>query len=451
MRIVSAIADTIISDLKPVFGIYPWFIIKIQLSYQLHLTYAKGQLPDFSKHKLKYTKPIKNKKIALKTFLTLLSQLLKITYLHFITKISKVEVLAIGYLAHNKINNGVSENPYLHPHIKDVGAKNHQVYYLDCKDSSELSLQYVNLLIAFYKSYFKLKLFISKDKLRVLKSYGLQFNKELYTQAELSIDGLEQFLADKVIEYKVHVLAYKFWLRKLQPKTVFAYCYYDNKINALLSAAKKLGITTVECQHSAISNNHFAYGKWKYLDEIEEHFPTDFYVWNTTDKTLVETNFKGRSYAPNVTVKGLKHLTIKTDKTKVARTKILICLQGIWMPDWLETFICNNECYEWFIRLHPRYPNDKLQLEKVAKLQKPNIYIEEANTLNLEALLVQSKALVTCFSGTALEALSLGVKVLIYGEEGKKSYSEYIDNKLFDYIDNERTIVSTLTKLDNIQ
>lgn len=447
MRVVSVIANTLAAGFKPIFGIYPWFIIKIQLSYQLHLTYAKGQLPNLSKQKPQYTKPIKSKKLALKTLKSLLSKLPKLCYLHCIAKIPKVDVLAVGYLVHNKTVNGVSEPPYLYPHIKDLAPVNYQVYYIDNKDSLELSLQYVNLLITFFKLYFKLKLFLRKDKLKLLRAYGEQLNKKLHAEAGMPINGLEQFLAERIIEYKVHVLVYKFWLRKLKPTTVLGYCYYDNRINAMLGAANSLGIKTIECQHSAISNNHFAYAKWESPNKLITHFPTHFYLWSAVDKALVETNFNADLYSPMAEVKGMKHLGQQTpNMLQNAPQHILICLQGIWMPDWLENFICEDDDYQWFIRLHPRYPNDKIQLERVAKLQKSNICIEEANTSNLEALLVRSRILITCFSGTALEAIAFGVKVLIYGEEGKTTYNDYIAEGQFSYIEHKSSLNNEIKK-----
>ena len=79
MRVVSAIADTVATSLKPVFGVFPWFIIKIQVSYQLHLAYAKGHMPDLSGRKPHYTAPIKSIKEAIKTGVTLLKLALKLS------------------------------------------------------------------------------------------------------------------------------------------------------------------------------------------------------------------------------------------------------------------------------------------------------------------------------------------------------------------------------------
>lgn len=438
MRIVSAIADTIISDLKPVYGIYPWFIIKIQLSYQLHLTYAKGQLPDFSKHKLKCTKPIEDKKKTVKLAIQLLKSALKLIRIHFKSQLLQPEVVAVGYTSHNNLTDDRNENPYLHPHLNNLALKTEYLYYIDDASTPSPERNYLKQLIAFFTLYYKLKAVINPRDKKLVMQYGKQINKELASRIEQPICGLEQFLAERIIEYKVHYLAYKYWLKKLTPNTVMGYCYYDNRVNALFTAANKLGVKTIECQHSVISNNHFAYAKWENADKLVNHFPNTFFAWSSVDEHLIKQNFSTNTFIPNVEVKGLVHLNaIKSKGENNSNSNIVICLQGIWMPDWLETYIRNDERYQWYIRLHPRYPNDKKQLDNLDSLQKTNLHTHNANTQSLEQLLQQTNTLITCFSGAALEAQALGVKVLIYGEEGKTTYNEYITKGQFSYIDNK--------------
>lgn len=446
MRVVSVIANTLAAGFKPVFGIYPWFIIKIQVSYQLHLAYAKGQMPDLSSRKLKYTRPFVSKKIALNTTMKLLVAAMKLCKTHLRAKLSNVEMIAVGFSEQNKVLNGENYNKYLHPHINETLSKTTFLYYVDGVNITSPEIRYLKQLVAVYTMYYKLRLSISPNVSRLLKNYGNQLNTVLTNELKQPINGLEQFVAEQIVEYKVHYKAYKFWLKKMQPTSVLGYCYYNNKINAMLGAANSLGIKAVECQHSAISNNHFAYAKWEYADKLITHFPSHFYVWSEVDKQLVETNFSANSYSPLTEVKGMKHLSQqKLNKTQNASQHILICLQGIWMPEWLETFIREDDNYQWFVRLHPRYPNDKEQLEGLDQLEKINVHTKTANTQSLEYLLRRSKALITCFSGAALEAKALGVKVLIYGEEGKTTYQEYIANGQFSYIENKTSFETSIS------
>ena len=438
MRVMSAIADTIVSDLKPVFGINPWFIIKIQLSYQLHLTYAKGQLPNLSKHKLKYIKPIGGKKKTIVLVMQLLKSALKLIKIHLKSQLLQPEIVAVGFVAQNKVIDGNNFNKYLHPHLNNLALKTEYVYYIDDASTKSPERNYLKLLIAFFTLYYKLKEGIYPRDKKLVMQYGKQINTVLASRIEQPIYGLEQFLAERIVEYKVHYLAYKFWLKKLSPNTVMGYCYYDNRVNALFAAAKKLGVKTIECQHSAISSNHFAYAKWENADKLENHFPNTFFVWSDVDKHLIEQNFSTNTFIPNVDVKGLAHLNaIQLNDKNNSSSNIVICLQGIWMPEWLETYIRNDEHYQWYIRLHPRYPNDKKQLDNLDRLQKANLHSDIANTQSLVQLLQQTNTLITSFSGAALEAQVFGVNVLIYGEEGKTTYKEYIAKGQFSYIDNK--------------
>ena len=445
MRIIASVANTIAAGLPSVFGIHPWFVIKIQLSYQLHLAYAKGKLPDLSNKQPRYTVPFTSKKEVFKSAVALAKQAGKLLKTYVGVSFPNNELLAIGNSAQNKVLNGKEQNIYLQPHINSLAPKSVLMYYIDNLGKETVERQYLKQLLHFFKLYYKLRLYISPNTNKLLNNYGQQLNTVLVAELQQPIKGLEHFIAEQLVEYKVHYCAYKYWLKKIQPKTVLAYCYYDNRINAMFGAANSLGITTIESQHSVISNSHFAYAKWEQVNQLIQHFPTHFYVWSVADKQLIIANFTSKNYKPIIEVKGIKHLSLQKH-TVVPNTSqnILICLQGIWMPEWLENFIRQDEQYQWYIRLHPRYPNDKEQLGALEKLQKVNIHTKAANTQSLESLLEQSKALITCFSGAALEAAASGVKVLIYGEDGKTTYQEYISNGQFSYIENKTDFKNTV-------
>jgi hypothetical protein len=447
-KVINRFYEKIGCNLKPIFKLNVWFIIKIQLSYQLNLGIVKGSIQDIKSYKPKYLRIIKSKSHYFSAFKSLMSLFPKLIYFKYIVRFSKKDVLFLGYLSNNRDINNESQNIYLYPFIQEHLSEKMLLYYLDSNKNKELPFQYLNLLISWYKLVYNLKFSLSKNKVEILYGYGNILNGFLKEEINHSIIGLDKFLADQIVQYLIHRAAYKQLLGKLRPSTVLGYCFYDNRINAMFGAAELLNIKTVEYQHSAMSNLHFAYSKWNKIDEIAIHFPSDFYVWNKRDKKLLETNFNGSFYKPNVTIKGLRHLKTDSLLPKNKKNKLLICLQGIWMPDWLENFIRSDNHYQWYIRLHPRYPNDKKQLEQLEMLQKPNIYIEEANSTTIENIILQSEALLTCFSGSALEAFELGTKVFIFGEEGKKIYSDYINKGLFFYLENQNELIKKMEELE---
>ena len=62
----------------------------------------------------------------------------------------------------------------------------------------------------------------------------------------------------------------------------------------------------------------------------------------------------------------------------------------------------------------------------------------------IENIIMKTEAILTCFSGTALEAFELGTKVFIFGSEGEIAYKNYIDEGLFTFIDNKKVIIDKL-------
>ncbi|MGJ8684487.1 MAG: hypothetical protein ACSHWW_07685 [Nonlabens sp.] len=445
--IVEQINNSVIDIFDSFFGINIEFILKIQLSYQLHLAYAKGSFPNFNDYRPLYL----NKYGSVSSYFYILKSLfilsLKIFYFKFFVKFSKKHIVFVGNTTHNTLLNDECQNLYLSAFTEKYSPKDRLLLYLDAKNNNEFSDFYLDLFIEWYKILYSLKYSFSKKSLKFFKKYGDSINSHLQSHVGKSFKGIDVFLADQVVEYLVHKNAYRQLLLKLKPSIVQGYCFYENRINAMISAANSLNIKTIEYQHSAISNSHFAYSKWERVDELYLHFPSYFYVWNKSDLLLINDNFVGVCHKPQGKIVGIKHLAPLPTLGEKKRNKLLICLQGIWMPQWLEDFIIKDDNHQWFIRLHPRYPNDKTQLNKLDKLNKKNLYIHEANTSVLEELLKQSIGLITCFSGTALEAYNLGIEVLIYGEEGKSAFNKFIEDGQFTYVFNERILENKLNLL----
>lgn len=445
--VVENINNSVTDKFDSFLGINIEFILKIQLSYQLHLCYAKGRLPNLTKYKPSYLKKIRS---VLQFFYILKSLIIlsiKIFYYKYFVKFSKKDIIFIGNTTHNIDAYGQCENLYLKPFTQEYLPKNKLLLYLDTKNDKDHSHFYVDLLLDWYRLFYIIKLSISSHPSKFFNNYRDRIDLHLKSIIGETFDGVDVFLMDKVLEYVIHKKAYKQLLLQLKPSIVQGYCFYENKINAMFSAANSLNIKTIEYQHSAISNSHFAYSKWKRVDDLYLHFPSCFYVWNKCDYLLIKDNFKGVYRKSKAEIVGIRHLKLTPSLFEKNRDKLLICLQGIWMPQWLESFLIEDNDFQWFIRLHPRYPNDKKQLNKLEKLEKVNLHINEANSSTLEELLPQSLALITCFSGTALEAFSLGIDVLIYGEEGKAAFSNFIEDGRFTYVSNQKIFVDKINAL----
>ncbi len=414
-----------------------WFIFKIQLSYQLHLSYSKNKWADLSGYRASY---IKYKSISeiFKILIKLLKIAPKVFYYNWITKYPNLDILLIGHTDHNENKSIEQNNNYLHPFLSIYKDQSYLIYYTNYSTGPAKQLKYLKILEVWHKGILALKYKFFKQHKQKFLSYSRLIAKELKKASDLNINGLEFFLADQVAEYNIYLTIYKNWLKRIKPTKVISYCYYNNKVNAIYGASNSLGIESIEYQHSAISSHHFAYQNWRHIDEMANHFPTTFFVWQEIDKKIIETNFKGKKYQPKIIVSGILHLKLgNTKKIKKKQNNVLICLQGIWMPMWLENYIIADTNFNWYVRLHPRYPNDKNKLDALNKLNKSNLFIQEANSKTLADLVQQCPVLLTNFSGSALETSHMGAKVIIYGSEGFASYQEQIKEGIFGYVTNK--------------
>jgi CDP-glycerol glycerophosphotransferase (TagB/SpsB family) len=99
----------------------------------------------------------------------------------------------------------------------------------------------------------------------------------------------------------------------------------------------------------------------------------------------------------------------------------------------------------WYIRLHPRYKNQKEEVVSIlTKSEITNYEIDKSSTYNLQDLIVISDIHITSFSSTCLDALDLGLKSIIVNQQGKLLYKKQIENGDFYYCNNELDLNKTV-------
>lgn len=407
---------------------FPWFIIRIQTAYFFHLIYGGKIKVEDNQTKINTEKKEKSLIERIKNSYIKSKLLLKILKLQFeLQGRLKGKTLFLADFVHN-----IKEkkfNPYIHPFINNDDAT---IIYFTHKQKNKIEdLLYV--LVEYYKL----------DQSDFERQSNLEVSSEVlsYLHKNHDIYSAELFkiLNKNLNEYSVNLKAYKKFIKILKPERIFSYVYYNANVNAMFYVANMENIETVEYQHSSISDNHFAYSRWEDSDDISFHFPKTFYVWSTEDKSTILKNFSGKKYIPNLKIVGNKHLeqtkdSIVSKESSEISKNILICLQGQWIPSFLEDFISKDNQYKWYFRLHPRYPQDKNRLVEFSKNEKRNLVIEKANSLELYDLFSEVSIIITSFSGTALEAEQLGKKILIFGEEGATSYKQKIEDGIFNFV-----------------
>jgi hypothetical protein len=183
-----------------------------------------------------------------------------------------------------------------------------------------------------------------------------------------------------------------------------------------------------------------------YIDEYHNFFPKSFFVWNDIYKNVISRNFTGKSYIPEIIVSGNYYL--KQEKNNIIKKNkgndILVCLQGYWIPEFVENVIINSNNIKWYFRLHPRYYADKEKLLSFAASNPDKVEIDKANKLPLYELFGDVSKLLTMFSSSAYEAKEFGLRVIIVGSYGYNSFKDYIVNGDFAYAEDEGQLLKLI-------
>jgi len=105
--------------------------------------------------------------------------------------------------------------------------------------------------------------------LKILKDYNLSLRTDLNTL---------------VTRFNIDVSVYSFLLRIYKPKSIFINNAYGKM--ALVYAANKLGIKTIEVQHGIIGKQHPAYNSKIELDT--DFYPSSIFLYGENDKIAIE-------------------------------------------------------------------------------------------------------------------------------------------------------------------
>jgi hypothetical protein len=106
----------------------------------------------------------------------------------------------------------------------------------------------------------------------------------------------------------------------------------------------------------------------------------------------------------------------------------LLTLQGQGIPEFLAQRIANENDWKWYLRVHPRYPQDQSLIEELKKQNPDFVEIDEANQSSIYTLMPRMNFHVTAYSGSALEASYFGVQNLIFGAKGAQTYQTEIQS-----------------------
>jgi len=305
-----------------------------------------------------------------------------------------------------------------------------------------------NKILAKYKAYREVvKKFVKEPVVKIdLQGYD-QFLNYL-DGVQVSNGFSKKFSQAKLVElvrneYALRIDLFSKIFKKTCPEKVIILCYYSDL--AIIAAANKLNIETIDLQHGAQTHEHLAYGSWSKLPDIGYDFlPRTFWNWNDSSKQVIESWANSNKLYKSVAGGNVwvdYWMSEKDDYEYKYRNYILYTLQ----PDSLrlnQLFplelinMIKSKTYTWFIRLHPRQHKIKHEIELY--LEQNNILslvnIEQATTDPLPVVLKHCLIHMTNSSASTIEASLFGKKTVLLDEIGRLYYTDLINESMAYYI-----------------
>lgn len=247
------------------------------------------------------------------------------------------------------------------------------------------------------------------------------------------------------------------WFEKLlkiiRPKIVFLGGFFVSTEAALVSACRKLGIRTVECQHGRCGDLNAFFTHWSRIPEKGyDTMPDFFWAWGEATKQQVTNGRTDHFDIFRPVVGGHRWLakwksgipfklepSIESflEQLGACEKVILYSFQTLAepLPDHvLKAMRSSPKGWCWLLRLHPLMLADISTLEAYLKENGVvHFEIERATTTPLFALLSKSHHHVTCSSSVAVEAATFGIPTSIVSPEGQRGFEKLIGNGLYLY------------------
>lgn len=247
---------------------------------------------------------------------------------------------------------------------------------------------------------------------RIKNDLGLVLNTEkLFRNSYLTFKSDEHF--------------YSKLIRKRKPEKIFIICSYGYKM-ALVAAARKLKVETIELQHGTVTPYHIGY---VYPDGAQPcYFPDKFYAFGNFWKNTSKLPLKDEA----IVVKGFPYFSFIKEKYAnilPKRNQLLIISQGnigYHLSSLFAESIALFSDYQIIYKLHPgeysRWKAEYPQLLEISQLA--NVEVIDHNNVNLYHYFAESNFVIGVFSTAIYEAIGFGCNVYLLKLPG----IEYLEN-----------------------
>lgn len=260
-----------------------------------------------------------------------------------------------------------------------------------------------------------------------------------------------------------HARLFEVLLLATQPKAVFLSVYYHPVGMALMLAARRLNIVTVDMQHGRLGPHH---GLYTHLtaapDDGYALLPDYVWCWGAQTKYDIEVERASNCGRHGGLVGGNPWIDHWRDKNSneddpqlrafldsfADNKKILVSLQPLEtpLPDFVIDAMASGPAnWTWWLRLHPlrRHTVDELS-DLLTKRGIDNFELQDSTDLPLFTLLKHCNHHVTAFSSVALEALAFGRRTTLTTEAGRQIFSNYVDSGSFNIAETTDTLLEAI-------
>tara|TARA_R110002049_G_scaffold3795_5_gene27647 strand:- start:125513 stop:126859 length:1347 start_codon:yes stop_codon:yes gene_type:complete len=374
----------------------------------------------------------------------------------FFFKLKQKQILFFGSHIHRIFQNGQYFNRFYDSMVDFHGLQN-KVYNVEYQKINEpIYNKKAVISLNTYLDYHKLvnkvyNKFRKRKPLLALKQYD-QFCNDL-SGLNLKLEDLrlsENHLIEWSEKVNTNNMFFERLYKKVKPQKVIFLGYYGlDDLYAALLAANKLGIKTIDFQHGPQTNVHLAFSCWNKIPEKGfNSMPVEFWNWDQASKNNIDT-WANTANGVKAKVVGQPYLGYWMHKMKnenIKKQYVFYSLQT--HPFSIEDFLTPQIIalikrlkYNWVLRLHPRNNLDIDELKLFLKTNKieNKAHIQDAFNVPLPEVLTASVLHITNYSGCLIEAYQLGVPTLLINEVGHEMFSEYIDNKLVYYLNQNET------------
>ncbi len=243
--------------------------------------------------------------------------------------------------------------------------------------------------------------------------------------AEIDLKGL---LLNGYLTFKFDFEFYDKLIKKRKPKQIYLVCSYVYKL-ALIAAAKKNKVETIEIQHGTIDKFHLGYS-FPGQSTID-YFPDTMYFFGEYWKNCMNFPLKDE----NKIVYGFPYFRQQKEKYVSIQKKkgtILIISQGTIGKN-ISRFIWKSreflKDYQITYKLHPgeydRWKGDYPDLIKLSELD--NVTVIDNNKTSLYTFLAESEYVIGVYSTAVYEALSFDCKVMCINLPGIEYLEDLIE------------------------